>query len=62
MSSLPEYRNLTPDELEMADHMAEIGDCAALRRFQDLSASREGKTGREANPEQYDNPMQPRRL
>ena len=55
---LPEYKNLTQSELEMADHYAEIGDMSALRRYQEISASREG---RPVNKTTYDNPMIPRR-
>ena len=40
MRTLPGYENLTDDELFLADHFAEIGDHAALRMFQETSASR----------------------
>lgn len=39
--ALPEYRNLTERELVYADHYAETGNMAGLRRMQELSASRE---------------------
>lgn len=52
--ALPEYKNLTSSELEMADHCAEIGDTAALRRYQKLSADRDGKP---VNEQRYFNPM-----
>lgn len=54
--SLPEYKNLTADELEMADHYAEIGDMNTLRAFQRLSASRGSE---ELNPDTYLEPMKP---
>ena len=38
--ALPEYQNLTQDELEWADHLAETGNFSGLRRMQELSASR----------------------
>ena len=42
MNVLREYRNLTQDELEMADHYAEIGDRAGLVQMQKLSRARGG--------------------
>lgn len=56
---LPEYKNLTQSELEMADHYAEIGDMSVLRQYQQLSASREGGSIERST---YDNPMRPRKL
>ena len=57
--ALPEYKNLTQSELDQADHYAEIGDGAALRAFQRLSASREGKHPDKLNSDAYNNPMRP---
>lgn len=57
--SLPEYKNLTQSELEMADHFAEIGDMNALRQYQQISAAREGQP---VNRDTYDNPMVPRKI
>lgn len=56
--ALPEYENLNQDELEWADHYAEIGDMTALRRLQETSASRGDKSINEVT---YNNPMIPRR-
>lgn len=60
MKELKEYKNLTPSELECADHAAEIGDTAALRRFQQVSSSRVGQSAQNSNPSAYAMPMQPR--
>lgn len=38
---LKEYENLTPRELELADHYSEIGDSSALRHLQKVSAERD---------------------
>jgi hypothetical protein len=53
--SLPEYANLTPDELEWADHCAETGNTHALRDLQELSANRVGRSAK--NTEAYCNPI-----
>lgn len=53
--ALPEYKNLTALELRMADHYADIGDAAALRNFQKLSASREGRYP--ADTDAHNNPL-----
>lgn len=39
--ALKEYENLTPSELEIADHLASVGDHTALRQYRELSKSRE---------------------
>ena len=57
---LPEYKNLTEDELSMADHYAEIGDFGALRGFQRLSAEREGNCPERLNPRAFASPLEPR--
>ena len=41
---LPEYRNLSNDELVFADHYAETGNWGALRQLRELSAQRENST------------------
>jgi len=58
--ALPEYKNLTQSELEMADHYAEIGDMSTLRKFQEISANREEKTA--VGTREYSLPMEPRRI
>ncbi len=57
--ALPEYSNLTAEELEFADHCAEIGDMSGLRRFQEISAKRGGT---DCDPKVYHNPMIPRKI
>tara|TARA_R110000787_G_scaffold193899_3_gene305455 strand:- start:4721 stop:4924 length:204 start_codon:yes stop_codon:yes gene_type:complete len=37
---LPEFKNLTQHELNMADHYAEIGDGAAVARYAQVSKDR----------------------
>ena len=51
------YRNLSQGELDMADHYAETGNCAGLRRMQELSASKEGRMARQVDQETYYNPI-----
>lgn len=41
---MPEYKNLTESELELADHYFETGNFNALATLQELSASRSGKS------------------
>jgi hypothetical protein len=42
MPAMSEYKNLTKDELELADHYFETGNFAELAKFQVLSAKRGG--------------------
>lgn len=58
--ALPEYSNLTAEELEYADHCAEVGDMSGLRRFQEISAARAGTDC--TNTVEYHNPMIPRKI
>ena len=57
--TLPEYQNLTQEELELADHYAESGNTAGLRAMQRKSAARGGHS---TNNESYHNPIRIKRI
>ena len=42
--TMPEYENLTKDELKLADHYFESGNFQDLAKLQKLSAKRGGQT------------------
>lgn len=47
---MPEYENLTKEELEFADHYFESGNFEGLAKMQKLSAERAGKGTKHISP------------